>query len=265
MSVEVHVPESVDDAIAVFGDGSGVTVIAGGTIVMPDLAGRRLSVSRAVVLTRAGLAGITRRDGTVTIGAATPLSALIGATPDPLSTAAQRVGDYEIRGQATIGGNLCAAPGIDAPRGDLQAPLIALGATVRSTGAGGERTDPVEDFLAAGAAGRLVLDVSFAEPAAGAYASLGRPHAHLYTIMSVACAQGPDGVRVALGGAAPRAIRASSVEQALAAGAAPEEAGARALDDAEPVDDALASAWYRTKTLPALVAQALAQLGKEPA
>ena len=114
-TAEVLIPASVDEAVSAFGDGSGVTVIGGGTIVMPEFASGRTSVSKALILSRAGLAGIVRDGGTVKIGAATPLEALVGATPDPLSTAAQRVGDYEIRGQATIGGNLCAGPGRETP------------------------------------------------------------------------------------------------------------------------------------------------------
>src|SRR5438067_11189923 len=142
--VDVLVPTSGEEALAAFGDGSGVTVIAGGTIVMPDLVARRVRPSKALLLTRAGLDGITRADGMVTIGAATPLSALEDGD-EPLATAARHVGDPEIRGQATVGGNICAEASADAPRGDLQAPLIVLGASVRSAGAGGERTEPLED------------------------------------------------------------------------------------------------------------------------
>ena len=138
-AAEVLVPTSVADAISAFGDGSGITVIGGATIVMPEVNAFRASISKALMLSEAGLAGIRRHGGTVTIGAATTLEALVGNAPDPLSTAAQRVGDYEIRGQATIGGNLCAGPGRETPRGDLQAPLIALAATVRTVGAGGEQ------------------------------------------------------------------------------------------------------------------------------
>ena len=264
-TAEVLVPTSVDEAISAFGDGSGVTVIGGGSIVMPELAGRRISVSKALILSRAGLAGIVRDGATVKIGAATPLEALVGATPDPLSTAAQRVGDYEIRGQATIGGNLCAGPGRDTPRGDLQAPLIALAASVRTVGAGGEQVQPVEDFLASGPAGRLVLEIEFAEPTRGVYVSMGRPHAHVYTVLSVACAESGDGLRVAIGGAGPIGARAPSVERALAGGASPENAAAKVLDDVEPEDDALASAWYRRRALPKLVARALTDLAKESA
>ena len=264
-TAEVLIPASVDEAVSAFGDGSGVTVIGGGTIVMPELAGHRTSVSKALLLWRAGLAVIERGGGAVKIGAATPLQALVGATPDPLSTAAQRVGDYEIRGQATIGGNLCAGPGRDTPRGDLQAPLIALAASVRTVGAGGEQVLPVEDFLASGPGGRLVLEIEFLEPTRGVYVSMGRPHAHVYTVLSCACAESADGIRVAIGGAGPIGARATSVERALADGASPENAAAKVLDDVEPEDDALASAWYRRKVLPKLVSRALTDLAKESA
>src|SRR5438876_840409 len=185
---DVLIPTSPDEAAAAFGDGDGITILAGGTIVMPELTLGRRRAERVLMLGRSGLAGVTRANGTVTIGAATPVSALEGLE-EPLATAARHVGDGEIRAQATLGGNLCAGPGAETPRGDLQAPLIALGARIRSTGAGGERTEPVEEFLAA-SAGRLVLDVSYdeAERKTG-YAAAGRVHAHHYTILAVAAAR----------------------------------------------------------------------------
>lgn len=262
---DVLVPTSAGEAIAAFGDGSGITVVGGATIVMADVNAFRTPVSKALLLSRAQLAGIRREGGTITIGAATALQALVDQVPEPLSTAAQRVGDYEIRGQATIGGNLCAGPARETPRGDLQAPLIALDATVRTAGAGEERTQPVEEFLAAGPDGRLVLEIAFAEPARGVYVSMGRPHAHVYTVLSVACVGSAGGVRVAVGGAGPTGRRAPSVERAVASGASSAEAAAAVLDDVEPEDDALASAWYRRQTLPPLVARALNELGKETA
>jgi carbon-monoxide dehydrogenase medium subunit len=190
------------------------------------------------------------------IGATTPVAALIGATPEPLSTFASYVGDYEIREQGTVGGNLCASAGPESPRGDLQAALLALGARVRSVGAGGERTDPIDDFLASDDS-RLVLGVEVDEPERAAAAALGRPHAHNYTVMAVAAAETADGVRVAVAGAGRGATRLTAVEQALAGGSSPAEAAAKAGDDAEPLDDALASAWYRSKMLPVIVERAL--------
>ena len=122
---------------------------------MPELTHGRLKPDKVLMLGRSGLDKVTREGGTVTIGAVTSVSAL-EELDEPLSTAARHVADREIRAQATVGDNLCAGPGPEAPRGDLQAPLIALGARVRSAGKGGERTEPVEDFLAGGTNGRLV-------------------------------------------------------------------------------------------------------------
>ena len=258
-TVDVVVPSSPEEAVASFGDGRGVTVVAGGTIVMPELKAGRLRPARTLLLAKAGLDTITRDGGTVRIGAATPVLALVGAVPEPLSTFGSYVGDYEIRSQATVGGNLCAPPGPESPRGDLQAALLALGARVRSAGPGGERTEPVDDFLAGGES-RLVLELEVDEPKRAAAAALGRPHAHNYTIMAVAAAEGADGIRVAVTGAGPKAQRLPSVERALADGADAEAAAAAASKDVSPHDDALASAWYRTRMLPVLVQRALSQL-----
>jgi len=253
----VLVPTSAEEAAAVFGDGTGVTVLAGGTLVVPALALGRLQAERTLYLGKAGLDRIEGSNGTVTIGAMTPVSALIDGAPEPLATFARHVADYEIRGQATIGGNLCAAPGTTTPTGDLQAPLLALDARVRSVGAGGERTQSVDDFLAAGPGGRLVLTIEVDAPKRAGSAAVRRPHAHAYSVLAVAAAETANGVRVAILGAGPNARRAVSVESALANGASAADAAAKALDDVEPQDDALASAWYRRQVLPGLVERAL--------
>ena len=257
---EVLTPTSPEEAVSAFGDGSDVTVFAGGTILMPEMAMGRLRPRRALVLSRAGLETVTRDAGAVRLGAMVPVARLADEAPEPLASFARHVGDYEIRAQATVGGNLCAPPAPESPRGDLQAAFLALAARVRSTGAGGERTEPVEDFLATGPDGRLVLEIEFEEPARAASARVGRPHAHTFTILAVACAETADGVRVAVAGAGPRAVRARSVEQALAGGADAATAAGRITDDVEPHDDALASAWYRRRVLPTLVERALTDL-----
>lgn len=256
---EVLFPGSEPEAVTAFGDGGDVTVIGGGTIVVPAITHGRLRPKRALMLARAGLAGVRSDGGRTTIGAMTPVAEL-EQLPAPLGEAARHVADPEIRSQATLGGNLCAPPGVESPRGDLQAALIALGAQVRSAGRGGEQTQDVEEFLAAGPEDRLVLDVAFADPQAGARASVSRPHAHAYTIMGVCAARTADGVRIGVSGASPRATRLRAAEAAWADGGA-EAAATRALDDVQPADDALASAWYREKTLPVLVRRALTDLG----
>jgi aerobic carbon-monoxide dehydrogenase medium subunit len=257
-AAEVLVPSSRDEAVTAFGDGSGFIVFGGGTIVMPDLNYGRLRPARVLALWDAGLRGIQRENGSLTIGAMTTVAELEEA-PEPLATMARSVADHEVRAQATIGGNLCAPPGGEYARGDLQAPLIALGARVRSAGAGGERTDAVEDFLADGS-GRLVLDVELEEPRRAGHASVRRPHAHAYTILAVCAAETADGVRIGLTGGGARGIRARNAEEALRDGGSPDAAAEAVLRDAEPHDDALASAWYRQRMLPVLVRRALNDL-----
>jgi aerobic carbon-monoxide dehydrogenase medium subunit len=257
-AADLVVPASRDEAVAAFGDGSGVTVFGGGTILMPEINYGRLKPERVVLLRDAGLAGLNRNGSTVTIGAMTTVAELEQA-PEPLASAARHVADHEIRAQATLGGNLCAPPG-KTPRGDLQAALIALAAAVRFAGKDGEGTEAVEDFLAGDRDARLVLEVELEEPKRAAHASARRPHAHAYTILAACAAETSSGIRIGVTGASPHGIRARSVEQALAGGASGEEAAQKILDDADPQDDALASAWYRERLLPVIVRRALDNL-----
>jgi carbon-monoxide dehydrogenase medium subunit len=250
---DVLQPSSREEAVSLFE--AGVTVIGGGTIVVPELTSGRLRPECAMLLTGAGLSGITRDGSRVTIGATTPVSEL-ESLPAPIGLCAANVADTEIRAQGTIGGNLCAGAGPEAPRGDLQGALLAVGATVRSTGAGGETTEPLEDFLPQ-RKDRLLLDVSFEEPAAGAFAALIRPHTHDYTALAVSAARGTDGsIRLAVTGVAGHAVRLPSAE---AKASDPDAAADAAAADVTFADDALASAWYRNRTLPVLVRRALTQ------
>jgi CO/xanthine dehydrogenase FAD-binding subunit len=243
----VLVPTSAEEAAAAFGDGSGVTVVAGGTIAVPALKLGRIRADRALYLGRAGLDGIERANGTLRIGAMTPISELVDAAPEPLATFARHVADYEIRGQATIGGNVCVEPGGTTPTGDLQAPLLALGARVRSVGAGGERTESLDDFLAAGPQGRLLLELEIERPKRAGSAAVRRPHAHAYSVLAVAAAETAKGVRVAVVGAGARAVLVDP------------DPG-KALQGLEPQDDALASGWYRRQVLPGLIERALEEM-----
>jgi aerobic carbon-monoxide dehydrogenase medium subunit len=259
---ELLVPDSREDAIAAFGDGEGVTVFGGGTILMPELNYGRIRPGRTILLHAAGLDGIRRDGSTLIIGAMTSVADLVDSV-EPLASAARNVGDPEIRAQATIGGNLCAPVTAENPRGDLQAALISLGARVRFADRDGERTEPVEDFLSGAASGRLVLEVEVDEPLRAAHAGLRRPHAHTYTILAACAAETSTGIRIGLTGAGKRSIRAHAVEHALADGATPGEAADKVHDDAEPADDALASVWYRRRMLPVVVRRAIEGLRSE--
>ena len=78
MALEVLLPTSPAEAAEAFGDGAGVTVVGGGTIVVPEITYGRLRPGRVLMLARSGLDRIVRADGVVTIGAAVPVSALEG-------------------------------------------------------------------------------------------------------------------------------------------------------------------------------------------
>jgi CO/xanthine dehydrogenase FAD-binding subunit len=255
-ATEVYMPGSEEEAIAAFGDGADIVVVGGGTIVVPEMSYRRLKPAKALMLGRAGMAGIRREGSRVTIGATTRVAELADL-PSPLGPCASNVADIEIRAQATVGGNICAGSGNEAPRGDLQGAFLALGATVRSAGAEGVAEESLEDFLPKRRK-RLLLDISFDEPAAGAFAGLDRPHTHDYTALAVSGARSADGtIRLAATGAGGSGTRLPSAE---AAAADFEAGGQAALGDVTPHDDAIASAWYRTKVLPVLVRRVLTEL-----
>ncbi len=259
MASEVLVPSSPAEAVELFGDGAATTVVGGGTVVVADITYGRLDPGRVLLLSHAGLDSVSVDGDTVTIGATTSINALIALEEHSaaLAACARNLADYEIRGQGTVGGNLCVGANYDAPRGDLQGCLLALDARVRSAGADGERTEPLEDFLA-NRHGRLVLDVSFERPAASAFVALEYPHTHEYTVIAVTGARSADGTtRLAATGIAGHGSRLRSAE-ALAAD--PAAAGAAAVADVTFADDALASAWYREQTLPVLVRRVLTQL-----
>jgi carbon-monoxide dehydrogenase medium subunit len=256
MTSELLVPTSAAEAASLFGDGDGVTVFGGGTILLPELTAGRITPGRALMLHRSGLNRITIEGDRVTIGAATPVSALIELPDAHLADFALHLADLEVRAAATIGGNLCAPPGRESQRGDLGAPLIALGASVRSTGRGGERVEPVEDFLAAAdREARLVLDIAYDRVMRRSGSSgMRRRHAHAYLVAAVAATALEDGgdLRVAVAGTGVTAVRCRAVE----ASRDPQSV----LEDVEPLDDAVASAAYRRSVLPVLVRQALERL-----
>ena len=257
MASEVLVPSSATEAVELFGDGAGTTVVGGGTVVVPEITYGRLDPGRVLLLAKTGLDFVRFEGDTIRIGATTAINALLELDVRVLADCARNVADYEIRGQGTVGGNLCAGGAVEAPRGDLQGCFLALGAQAKSANADGEWTEPLEHFLA-NRRGRLLLELSFERPAASSFAVLGYPHTHEYTVLAVSAARSADGeTRLAVTGVAGTGSRLPSAE-ALASD--PAAAGDAALGDVTFADDALASAWYRQQVLPVLVRRALTQL-----
>ncbi|MEO3789502.1 FAD binding domain-containing protein [Nonomuraea sp. B10E15] len=248
----VHVPESLDGVVAC--SARGGQIMGGGTVVMPLVAGGSAAATELVSLRRAGLGGVEVNDGVATIGAAATLTA-VGEHPGLafLRPALRTIASPTIRNQATVGGNLFVAQ----PYGDLAVCLLALDATCEIAGPAGRRAAPVADVLAAGiAAGEVVVAVrvTLPEPGAWHYHKAMRRRLNSAAIVTVASVTSAGDRRIALGGLAPRPVRAVSAERLLSGRPlTPEsltEAGEAARADIDPFDDAYASAWYRARVLP---------------
>jgi CO/xanthine dehydrogenase FAD-binding subunit len=133
---------------------------------------------------------------------------------------------------------------------------------VTFAGGAGQREQPLEEFLNRRDRGAtLVAMASFKRPLADAFRFLKvtRVHPKGISVLSIA-AQLPvasgrvAGARIAYGAMNRTPVRAKAAERALegraldAAGVAP--ALAVAADGTAPVDDAIASAWWRSEILP---------------
>lgn len=253
----VHVPESAEAAVTC--SARGAWIMGGGTMVMPLVNSGAAPATELVSLRRAGLDGVEVRDGVTRIGAAATLAA-VGEHPGLafLRPALRTIASPTIRNQATVGGNLFVAQ----PYGDLAVCLLALDATCEIAGPDGRRDAPVADVLTSGiGSGEVVVAVRAALPEPGAwhYHKAMRRRLNSAAIVTVASVtRTVDGVvtfsRIALGGVAPRPVRAVSAEHLLRGRPLTREvlieAGEAALGDIDPFDDAYASAWYRARVLP---------------
>lgn len=141
-------PDSLAEAIAAHGGAEGTAYLAGGTALLSSryAAGGDFP-SRLVSLAKVdGLTGIGNGDGTIKVGALTPLTELetderITAAFPTLAEALELSGSWQVRIRATIGGNIANA----SPTADLGPPLVSLGARIRYQDGSGEHEATVED------------------------------------------------------------------------------------------------------------------------
>jgi CO/xanthine dehydrogenase FAD-binding subunit len=249
---KVHLPSSAAEAADLLRGGGWL--IGGGTVVMPKVNTGAVPVDRLISLRGAGLAGISVNANTVTIGAATTLAA-VGADDRVafLHPVIRSIASPPVRNLATVGGNLL----VSQPHGDLAVALLALDAAVDVISADGTRTltigTPVEEH-------EIVTAVHFGLPRTGSWRyrkAMRRKH-NSASIVTVAAVLDGENTRIALGGVAPRPIRAHAAEAVLRQNPdAVAEAAAAAHEGTAPFDDAYASAWYRARVLPVHVRRAL--------
>lgn len=265
MITSLRIPDSAA-AAAAQSSAHGGWLMAGGTVVMAQVNTGPVDASELVSLRRAGISGITFDRPVARVGATTTF-AEISRCPELefLHGAVRTIASPTIRNQATVGGNLF----VPQPYGDFAVCLLALDAAVDIVDPDGGRQAPIAEVLDAGVArGEVVTAVRFTVPAKETwfYHKAMRRRLNSAAIVAVAAVvEHTDGVvttaRIALGGVAPRPVRAVSAERVLAGqpltSALLEEAGRAAQADIAPFDDAYASAWYRRRVLPVHLRRAI--------
>lgn len=272
---------TVEQACAFLSEhGEGTSIFAGGTDLFTKMKHRRMVPRRLINIKGVpGLDRIIHDEGGLRIGALATIqeveaSAVIGKRFAALKQAAAVLGTTQIRNVGTIGGNLANA----SPSAEFAPPLLALGASLRCAGSGGERLIPIEEFFVGPGKTTLqrdevLIEVQVPDLPAGARCVYLK---HSLRKMDVAIAsasvfvQLKDGVcvdiRIALGAVGPTPIRATLAEQVLRgqrlSGGAPDgqlldEVARVAAKESFPIDDLRAFALYRRRLIAMLVGKGL--------
>jgi CO/xanthine dehydrogenase FAD-binding subunit len=255
--------------------GEKVTILAGGTDLLPKINHYDLKPEMLLFIGGLGLDYIKEEGGKLVIGAGTSTaklaaSDLVADKAPALAEAAKASGSVAIRTAATIGGNIANA----SPGADMVAALLALDAAFKLVSTGGERTVAAKDFFlgpheSVRKPEELITEVHVPLPRGKTvFLKLGRRHAQTLSVANVAIQLDMDGLickdaRIALGAMAPTPLRCTKAEGMIKGKSLDEgliaKCAAEAIAESSPIDDQRATAWYRKKAGTALVARALAQ------
>jgi CO/xanthine dehydrogenase FAD-binding subunit len=259
VSVTVKTFARLADAAGALSSERGARFLGGGTLLMRAINGADPDVETIVRTTDPNFLQLAVSSGRIELGGGVTMAAILAERELAfLHSAARAVGGPAIREAATVGGNLFAP----SPYGDFATALLALDASVVLAGGMGQREQTLEELLGRRDRGTsLVSAVVFKRPPGEAFRFLKvtRVHPKGISVLSIA-AQLPvssgriTGARIAYGAMNRTPVRAKAAERALegraldAAGIAP--ALAVATDGTAPVDDPIASAWWRREILP---------------
>ena len=267
----LHRPESLGEAVGLLTGGADVKPLAGGASLVAMLNARLVEPSALVSLARVKeLHGSNvLPDGTLRLGAMTRHrelagSATLGGPRRVLQQAARAIANPTIRAMGTIGGSLA----LDDPGADYPPALVALSATIEIAGPAGTRLVPAADFFVDWyttvlAPDELVTAVHLPQAGAGAgvYHKLARV-AGDFAIVSVAIALQHGQVRAVIGACGPRPLWLSQADAELMRGNVA-AAGDMLAEAADPVDDSRASANYRRRVIPRMLARAFAEASEQ--
>jgi CO/xanthine dehydrogenase FAD-binding subunit len=267
--MDVLLPHSLDEALAMKAERPEATPIAGGTDLMVDLNFGRRRPSAMIDLSRvAELASWQQEDGQVFLGSGLTYATIVKEMPafKPLVQASRSVGSPQIRNRGTVGGNL----GTASPAGDSLPVLAAYDAdvVVRSR-ARGERSLPWHAFITgpkktALAADELIVGARWPRRRGpGSFSKIGTRNAMVIAVAGLCLVVDEENgrVRVALGSVGPTILRATEAEEQIAAAMASSGAWQdrsitlpdQVIDEfsqlvaaaAQPLDDVRGTAAYR--------------------
>src|SRR3981189_2676256 len=199
-----HRPSSVDEASALFAEGSESKYLAGGHTLTPVMKEGLASPSDVIDLSRIkDLIGVEVSADTLTIKAATTHYDVAASGPaqkaiPALAYLASLIGDPAVRYRGTIGGSIAN----NDPAADYPAAVLALGATIKTN----KRSISADDFFkglfsTALDDGEIITAVSFPVQAKAGYSKFNHP-ASRFALTGVFVAKTPAGdVRVAATGA----------------------------------------------------------------
>ncbi len=161
-------PESLDGAVTLLSGGGGGKILAGGTDVLVQLHTEMIEPDVIVDIKNIPeLKRLSEDEGAWTVGAA--VSGMNIIDNDAFQTAwpgvcegVALIGSIQVKGRASIGGNLCNA----SPAADSVPAIIAAGAIANIVGPGGSREEPVENIVTGPgqtslADGELIVSFSF--------------------------------------------------------------------------------------------------------
>jgi carbon-monoxide dehydrogenase medium subunit len=266
--VRYEAPETLQAAVALLSGANGAArILAGGTDVIvqmeTDLIEPRLLVDVKKIAEMRQI--VAEKDG-FRIGAAVPGMDVVNhaafrkAWPGVVE-GVTLIGSIQIKGRATIGGNLCNG----SPAADSVPPLIAAGAVARIFGANGMREVPVENIPIAPGKTSLARDeivVSFFLPPRPAHSGDAYQRFTPRTEMDIAVVgvgvsltldNGGTctAARVALGAVAPTVLLVKEAADALIGTrldeAALDRLAAAASAACRPIDDKRGTKEYRIK------------------
>ena len=252
-------PATQADALRLLKDGG--QALAGGQTLLGSMKLRLAAPGQLVDLGGLKeLSGIRREGGAIVIGAMTrhadvAENAEVLAAIPALARLAAGIGDKQVRAMGTLGGSVVN----NDPAADYPAALLALGATIHTTG----RQIKADDFFqglfsTALEPGELVTAISFPVPKRAAYVKFPQP-ASLFALIGVFVAQFDDGVRVAVTGAGNGVFRHQAMEAALASNFSPDALAAVPTDASQASSDLHGSSAYRAHLVGVMAQRAVAQ------